>query len=342
MRLRLWLRVARFDARARCSGVVHVGCAGRRFGSTAAWRGAACAVHEPCSRFKALGAHASRRSRAALGVLGASVAGKEAAARCGASDARRRGAPGGGGQRGGSSDFRGSSEADSRARCRRLFRLFTGTRGVCRCVLRGARVGAAWVERGARRAAASEQSCKLTSASAPVQLLHDGLRERRGGSVARVGCLLCRVRCAVTPSAGCARADATRRNRRSAAPLRQPRRAQPRRRHGHELTCTRRCTSGKRARRCRCSAPGGSRPGGAGRPLHGHFSRYTTVSTTRLVISAGTLLCRRHSWSLQPVHYCVDDTVPHLPASRHDHRHTTCWLCVGDTGHTNAVPRHRL
>ena len=163
-------------------------------------------------------------------------------------------------------------------------------------------------------------------------------REARG-SIARVGCLLCRVRCAVTPSAGCARADAT---RRSAAPLRQPRRAQPRRRHGHELTCTRRCTSGKRARRCRCSAPGGSRPGGAGRPLHGHFSRYTTVSTTRLVISAGTLLCRRHSWSLQPVHYCVDDTVPHLPASRHYHRHTTCWLCVGDTGHTNAVPRHRL
>ena len=81
------------------------------------------------------------------------------------------------------------------------------------------------------------------------------------------------------------------------------------------------------------AAAAAARPGAAGRVERGGPS---------MVISAGTLLCRRHSWSLQPVHYCVDDTVPHLPASRHYHRHTTCWLCVGDTGHTNAVPRHRL
>ena len=131
MRLRLRLRVAPFDARARCSGVVHVGCTARRLGSVAARRGAACAVHEPCSRFKALGARASRRSRAALGVLGASVAGQGAAARCGASDARRRGAPGGGWQRGGK-EGSAPSEVDSRARCRRLFRLSTDVRGAGR------------------------------------------------------------------------------------------------------------------------------------------------------------------------------------------------------------------
>ncbi len=337
VRLRLRRRVAPVDARARCSGSAHVGCAARRFSFAG--------LHGALRRVQSLlfivslqrGARASRRSRAALGVLGATVAGQGAAARCGASAARRRGAPDGGGQRGGKKAVPRWTHARAAGACFDCSPAREACAGACCAVHGSARAQRARTGRGR---AGSEQSCKPTSASAAVQLLHDGLRERRGASNARVGGLLCRVRCAVTPSSGCAHADAT---RPVAAPLRQPRRAQPRRRHGHELTCTRRCTSGARAR----TAAAARRPRAAGRVERGGPS---------MVISAGTLLCRRHSWSLQPVHYCVDDTVPHLPASRHcvgdmvpSAHHATgavsatrCRHCVGDTGHTNAVPRHRL
>jgi hypothetical protein len=110
-------------ALARCTSAA-------RRGASEAWlHGALRRVQstQPCSVSLQRGARASRRSRAALGVLGASLAGQGAAATSCASDARGRGAPGGEWQRGGF-----SSEADSRARCRRLFRLSTDARGVCR------------------------------------------------------------------------------------------------------------------------------------------------------------------------------------------------------------------
>ena len=194
VRLRLRRRAARFDARARCSGVVHVGCAARRFRSVAARRGAACAVHEPCSV-------ASRRSARAL--LGALARRSACSARLWRVKGRRRDAArrmrGGAARRradGTEADrlqFRGGLTRALQAPVSAIHRHARRVKvRVARCTGRrgvgGARTGRAVLP------PRSEQACKLTSASAPVQLLHDGLRERRGGSIARVGCLLCRVR----------------------------------------------------------------------------------------------------------------------------------------------------
>ncbi len=93
-RLRLRRRAARFDARARCSGVVHVGCAARRLRIVVARRAAAGAVDAALfsvasrrlARFSAL----SRGARRALRVCGGSRGGGEMR-RIGCAAARRAG-----------------------------------------------------------------------------------------------------------------------------------------------------------------------------------------------------------------------------------------------------------
>ena len=124
VRLRLRLRVAPFYVRARCVGVVHVGCAARRIGCGAAQRAAAGAVEEQCrfkGRARALFGVCARRSARSARLWRVQSRRREAACRLRVGAARRMAD----GKRRG-----GSSVADSRARCRRLFRLFTGTRGV--------------------------------------------------------------------------------------------------------------------------------------------------------------------------------------------------------------------
>jgi hypothetical protein len=269
-RLRLRLRAARFDARARCSGVVHVGCAGRCLGSVVARRAAACAV-DP-----ALFSVASRRSaRALLGTLARRSA---CSARLWRVKGRRRDAARR--MRGGAARRMAiGKEAERRLLRGGLTRALqapfsTVRRRARRVQVRDVRCTgcAAWAEHGARRAAASEQSVQahLGERCGPAAARRAAQEAR--GSVARVGCLLCRVRCAVTPSAGCTRADAT---RPVAAPLRQPRS------QGGDMDMNSPAPDGARQVRARAPLPlqraRGSRPGGAGRPLHGHFSRYTTV-----------------------------------------------------------------
>jgi hypothetical protein len=91
------------------------------------------------ARFSALSRGARRARRVCGGCRGGGErrrVGCAAARRAGWRRAKRR--------------KEGCSEVDSRARCRRLFRLFAGARDVCRCVLRAGRVPRA-KRRGAER-----------------------------------------------------------------------------------------------------------------------------------------------------------------------------------------------
>jgi len=172
VRLRLRRRVAPFDARARCSGVVHVGCAARRFRSVVARRAAACAVDTALlvslqgarlARFSAL----SRGARRARRVCGGSRGGGEMR-RVGCAAARRAG------WRRAKRRKEGCSEVDSRARCRRLFRLFAGARAVCRCVLSAGRV-----PRAKRRGRGAGTSALSLSEKAPAERLARTPRRRQ-------------------------------------------------------------------------------------------------------------------------------------------------------------------